>query len=91
MRLWIRVSLFTFIEDKLSYTSKESLGKHIQSKDITLWDGYQMKEIKKMLDDENDTQVHKFTGGQLKNKGMPSDRKTITGKYLRCNGINRED
>ena len=50
-----------------------------------------MKEIKKMLDDENDTQVHKFTGGQLKNKGMPSDRKTITGKYLRCNGINRED
>ena len=43
-----------------------------------------------MLEDKNDTQVHKFTGGQLKNKGMPSDKMEKTGKYLRWRGIYRE-
>ena len=74
MRLWIRVSPFTFIEDTLSYTSKECVRKHTQSKKNTFGTGDPMKEIKKMLEDENDTQVRKITGGQSKNKGMPSDK-----------------
>ena len=53
--------------------------------------GDPLKEVKLMLEDENDPQVRKITGVPLKNKGMPRDRKTILGKYLRCNGINRED
>ena len=80
MGLWVRVSPFTFIEDTLSYTSKECVRKHTQSKKKTFGTGDPMKEIKKMLEDKNDTKVRTSTGGPLKNKGMPSDKKTKPGK-----------
>ena len=39
-----------------------------------------MKEAKNMFEDENDKQVRTITGGTLKNKEMPKDKK---GKQVR--------
>ena len=52
--------------------------------------GDQLKEIKLMLEDENDKQVRKITGGKLKNKEITSDKMEKIGKYLRCRGIYRK-
>ena len=47
-------STFTILENKFSYTIKESLGKQIPSKEVPLGTGEPQKEIKKMLEEEND-------------------------------------
>ena len=55
-------STFTILENKFSYTIKESLGKQIPSKEVPLGTGEPQKEIKKMLEEEND----KHRGPHLK-------------------------
>ena len=62
------------------YTSKERVGKHTPSKDIPLETGEPLKEIRKMLEEENDKQVHTSTGIPLKNSEIPNDKKENTNK-----------
>ena len=68
-----RVNLFTLIKDTFSYTSKDSFGKQIPSKEIPSRTGEPVKEIKNILEDENDKQLRMSTGGPLKNKEMIRD------------------
>ena len=61
-----RVNLFTLIEDTFSYTSKDSFGKQIPSKEIPSGTRETMKETKDMIEGEHDKQVRTSTGGPLK-------------------------
>ena len=68
-----RVSTFTLLEDTVSYTRKERVGKQNPSKDITLGTGEPLKETKDILEDENNEQVRTSTGEPFINKMMLRD------------------
>ena len=50
-------------------------GKNFPSKEIPLSTVEPLKETKKILGDKNDKQVRTSTGGPLKKKEMPRDKK----------------
>ena len=57
----VRVSTFTLLEDKVSYTSKACVAKHISSKEIPPGTGYPLKETENMLEEEIYKQVRTIT------------------------------
>ena len=69
-----RVSTFTLLEETFSYKSKEHVGKHITSKEITLGTGESLKETENIFEDDNYKQVQMRIGGTSKKKNMLRDQ-----------------
>ena len=69
-----RVGPFKPLEDIFSYTGKELVGKHIPPKEIPLGTREPLKEAKRMLEYDNEKQVHTSTREPLKNKDIPKKK-----------------